>query len=118
MLALVLALAISQEAAAAPPPKEWNLETLTLSRRPAPVFPDQAMSWRVWEGEAQLRCQIVEDRFSNCTVEAESTPGVGFGAAAVRAMRQARFEAKAGGPRTGDVYLATIRFALPPAMRR
>ncbi|WP_370650055.1 TonB family protein [Brevundimonas sp.] len=84
-----------------------------------PEFPQRAVQARVGEGQVRLRCTLTPaGRFADCEVTSESASGVGFGPAALSAMRSARFEPVAGGPQPGDAYEAMLRFYAPPELRR
>ena len=117
---LFVAAALWQEPPAAPPSAEArNTDDIAWVRRPMPEFPERAAQARVWEGEVRLRCTLTPaGRFADCEVIGESASGVGFGPAALSAMRSARFEPVASGPQPGTAYEAMLRFYLPPALRR
>jgi TonB family protein len=69
-------------------------------QRPAPEFPQQAMTAGLRDGMARLSCYVQPDGgFADCRIESESTPGVGFGPSAMASMRRARLKPGSAPPR-------------------
>jgi TonB family protein len=116
---LLLAAALLQDAPPTQPPANtWTATEIAWVRRPAPDFPQRAMQEGVWDGVVWLRCTVApRGRFTRCEVTSESHEGVGFGQAALLAMRGVRFEPAADGPQPGDSYEGTLRFYVPPELR-
>ena len=103
------------------PPSAGAQEAVEIDwvRRPMPEFPERAVRVRVREGEVRVRCTLTPaGRFADCEVTSESPARVGFGPAALSAIRGARFRPAAEGPQPGDAYETTLRFEAPPEHRR
>ena len=116
----VAAAVLWQEPPSSPPAAEApEAVDITWVRRPMPEFPERAVQARVRAGEVRVRCILTPaGRFTDCEVTSESPSRVGFGPAALSAMRGARFQPAADGPQPGDAYESVLRFHAPPERRR
>ncbi|RZJ96939.1 MAG: TonB family protein [Brevundimonas sp.] len=92
------------------------LEGLEWRQRPAPKFPQQAMIAGAREGMARLSCCVQPTgRVTDCRIESESTPGIGFGPSAMASMRGARLKPGSPSPHpdgSPPLVSFTIRFRL------
>ena len=77
-------------------------------------YPEQAQREEV-EGAVDLRCVVTpEGRVTDCTVEREAPPGLGFGEAAIRLSSQFRMKPNPDmGPTERGTVLIPVKFALP-----
>ena len=73
------------------PPKLSVIENPAWSVPPRPRFPRSPRNAGINTARVRLDCEIVPytGRLRNCSVREESRPGHGFGAAAIRAVREA-----------------------------
>lgn len=79
--------------------------------RPA-LYPRDAYKQGI-EGEATVECTVKPNfRPGDCIVLNERPPGMGFGEAALKAVKQGRFDPKEP-ERVGTKYKATFRWDLP-----
>lgn len=115
-----VAAALWQEPPSAPPAaRERTVDDIAWVRRPFPEFPERAIQARIQEGEVRVRCNLTTaGRFADCQVTEETPRHVGFGPAALSAVRRARFDPAATSPQPGDSYEGLIRFRSPHAPRR
>ena len=75
----------------ASPPRSNLITNPCWSSRPAPEYPERALSNSVNSGRAQLRCAALPNgALSSCNVILEAPAGMGFGQAALLATRRAR----------------------------
>lgn len=84
--------------------------------QPVPEFPTAAMNSAGSSGSTvRLSCVISPDwGLTDCRVDADSNPGFGFGASAVRAAEQAKLAPPADGTDTrGRLLRFTMRFSAP-----
>ena len=119
-LAVLLAAALWQESPTAPPAAAAPpVANIAWVRRPLPEFPERAMQARVQEGAVRVRCIVrPAGRFADCQVIDETPARVGFGPAALSAMRSARFEPATTRLQPGDAFETTLRFQAPPRSLR
>lgn len=84
------------------------------SRRPAPDYPDAAMSNGIKAGEAQLRCLIGSaGRLEDCRTLREAPAGAGFAKAALASIKNGARVAETESLPPGHVVVFSIRFRLP-----
>lgn len=80
-----------------------ELRNVEWERRPAPNYPLDAQQLHLREGFARLSCYAnANGSLSDCRIESESTPGAGFGGAALASMRDARITPGSAAPLHGE----------------
>jgi TonB family protein len=118
MLALVIAAAMQaaspesgSEPPLAPPDVSFQVDDAGIRR----FYPEAARRARV-EGSAVANCVIMPSgHLQNCTLEAESPEGHGFGKATLLLLSRMRIAEKAGdgSPTAGRKFHFPMRFKLP-----
>jgi hypothetical protein len=96
----------------APRPGDPAFVEIDWGQRPMPEYPSRAEAQDIGRGVASLDCRVLETgRLTDCQIESEFPPGMGFGPAAVEGTRTARLT-REGQAAAGGRARFTIRFRL------
>ncbi|MBJ7319698.1 MAG: energy transducer TonB, partial [Brevundimonas sp.] len=96
------------------PARPAVVTSVAWSRQPQPEFPERAQERGIEGGTVTLLCTVAANGTpTNCSVVSETPSGAGFGQAALRSMRSARFSpGTVDGVAQGGQARFTVRFRL------